>query len=98
MPDEGEAELTGNLWRPSDMLVAAEDRAVKIAKFLHAMRPELERRSERASVSDAISLAELVVTLSRHGRKQTASQALEVEVMVQDLLDRLTIEVESLLG
>ena len=65
---EDEVGLSAKLWKPSDVLEAVENQTVKTAKFLHACKARLERRPERASVDDAIALAELIIALSRHGR------------------------------
>ena len=94
---EGEGRLTAKLWKPSEVLEAAENQAVKTAKFLHASKAQLMRRPERASVVDAIALTELIIALSRHGRLQVASQAFPIAANVEILMDQLAKELESLL-
>jgi hypothetical protein len=93
---EDEGRLTAELWKPSAVLEAAQDSAVQTAKFLYARRAHLKRLSRRASVDDAIALAELIIALAKHGQKQSATQAIQITLQVDALMQQLAVEMENL--
>jgi adenosylmethionine-8-amino-7-oxononanoate aminotransferase len=93
---DDEVGLAAELWRPSEMLEAVENRTVQTAKFLHAHQAKLKGRTGRASVDDAIALADCIIALAGHGRKQIASQASQIAAQVEFLVDLLASELENL--
>jgi hypothetical protein len=95
--NEDEVWLTAEPWKPSTVLKAAEDQAVKTAKFLHARKDQLARFSRKASVDDAIALAETILALARFGQKQPAAQAFQIMANVEIFMDQLAVEMDSLL-
>jgi CRISPR/Cas system-associated endonuclease Cas1 len=95
--NEDEVWLTAEPWKPSTVLRAAEEQALKTAKFLHARKDQLARLSRTASVDDAIALAETILALARLGQKQPAAQAFQIMANVETFLDQLAVEMDSLL-
>ena len=95
--NEDDVRLTAKPWKPSTVLKAAEDQAVKTAKFLHAREEQLTRLSREASVDDAIALADTILALARFGQRQPAARAFQIRADVEILMDQLAIEMESLL-
>jgi hypothetical protein len=92
-----EVGLAAKPWRPSEVLSAAEGQAVQTAKLLRAFKAQLGRLKGEASVEEAIVLADLIESLSRHGRAQTAAQASDISLRVEIILDQLCAKMDALL-
>lgn len=75
--------------RLTALLKLAEDRAVETAKFLREYKARLVQRCGKASVEDALRLADLVAALAARAQKVDAEHAIEYLSSIEVFLDEL---------
>lgn len=83
--------------RPLAVLRLAENEAIQIAKFLRENREVLTVCGGKASVEDAVNLADSIAALAAMGQQVSAEEAIDIESRVEVFLDILARNVDRFL-
>lgn len=88
---------TGIRSRPRVYLEMAESMGTCIRKDLQQIKAMQGVAGNLVSVDDALAIAELIIDVSRFGRRAQAADAIMIAEQVELLFDRLGTEIDSIL-
>lgn len=89
---------SGSSLKPREFFRAVNDSAIRIRKLLQSARTRRGALGTSVAMDDAVALAMLIETFSRHGRTLIAAEAMDLAERLEPMFDQLRAEVDSLLA